>query len=631
MGKGFYFSFDAFLALTVMSASLFVVSQSSEVANDPFKSNKVAYQKASMSGQDAMKLASIEDFYVFNSSFRQELVDQTVMEESDLNRTILDGISLLWAGRNFTYARDSVRKYFDERLPSRYEYKVQVTESGNTTVIYRTSRLPSDPDSVSSTPRLVSGHKIDKPSEGFQSRARATESESNQTKVVNIPMMGSGAPNQRLFLRKKFKLNASKIHSATLYFSAQWGESNFQSNTVSVNGQELDIGGSNPEDWEYYVEKNSTTIGFDKADITSALDKQGWNQFYLEFKNQNNHHVHIHPGTRLKIRYSTDKLTSQNEKQYLTDIEAEASNANKKGGAWITKPLTIPENATVNNVSLHLELRNIQDIEDRPDVQVYLNRDRIYTENVSGSATIDLQLKDRVEEGTNVLSVYGNVRLFNGRINQSSFLGYQNGNPRIYSDPENNPGDSSYIYVDVDSPTTGLQYGKLEVVDSQNIGGSPDNPKLFSQSFQERLELLDAYLNLAQLDSRNVSLEAGSGSLERVFSSPRDYATPSKIRIKPEMLEQGATNSFRVSDSCSINCSILPETGLEKHVMVPSQVGYGGVFENRSAAIKDANKRLEDLMGRYADATSIENEVLSTGNQPYLWGPASVKLVVWDE
>lgn len=624
MGKGFYFSFDAFLALTVMSASLFVVAQSSDISTDPFRSGTVSYQRASLSGQDAMKLASQEDFYSFNSSFRNDLVDETVMEESDLNRTILDGVSLLWAARNFSYARKTARNYFGSRLPDKYEYRLQVTESGTTTVIHETSSIPSNPDSVSSISRLVSGHKIDRPSEGFQSRARATETEQNQTRVVNIPMMGSGGPNQRLFLEKKFRLNASEIHNATLYFAAHWGESNINSAEVKLNGNSLPVG----NDWLYHVEKNGTGIGFDRVNVTSEV-QDGWNRFYMELKNQNNHHVHIHPGTRIRVRYSTDNLTDRGKKHYFTDIESEAQNVNKKGGAWITKPVTIPSNATVNNVSLHLELRNIQDVSGRDDVQVYLNSNKVHAENVSGDTSVDLQLKDRVEEGTNVLSVYANVKLFDGRINSSSFLGYSNGNPRIYSDPENDPDDSSRLYIDVESPSTGLQYGKIKVIDSQTAGGSADNPKIFSRKFEEGPELLDVYVNLAQLDSRNVTVEAGPGSLSHVFTSPRDYATPSEIRVDPDILEQGTTNDFRVSDQCQINCSVLPYTGIETHVLVPSQVGYGGLFENRSAAVDDANQRLEDLMGQYADATSIENDVVSTGNQPYLWGPASVKLVIW--
>ncbi|MFB6216500.1 MAG: hypothetical protein ABEJ72_05980, partial [Candidatus Aenigmatarchaeota archaeon] len=374
--------------------------------------------------------------------------------------------------------------------------------------------------------RLVSGHQIDRPSEGFQARARAVKARTNQTKVVNIPMMGSGGTNLFLDLKKKFNVNASEIHSAKIYFSAHWGESNFKSNTVELNGESLDIGGSQESDWDHYAEKGGTTLGYDTADITEEV-KSGWNSFGLEFKNQNNHHVHIHPGTRIEIRYSGEnQLNVGGEREYFTDITGEGGNSNKKGGAWITKPFFIPENATINNVSLRLNVKNVRNVSGRPDVTVYLNDDRVYAQNLSGSDIINLNLTENATKGNNVLSAYVNTFVENGEV--TGFGGYP-GNPTIYSDPQNDPANSSSLLVDYDSPDTGLIYNKLEVVSSQEIGGSPMNPRDFQKEFDERINLVNTFINLAQLDSKNVTFKAGSESLTKFFVSPRDYATPTKV------------------------------------------------------------------------------------------------------
>ena len=79
MGKGFYFSFDALLAFTVISASLVIVGQSSFISSDRFEVSSVEYREANIAGKDAMKLASKQNFRSFNSSFQQELVGETVM------------------------------------------------------------------------------------------------------------------------------------------------------------------------------------------------------------------------------------------------------------------------------------------------------------------------------------------------------------------------------------------------------------------------------------------------------------------------------------------------------------------------------------------------------------------------
>lgn len=615
------------IAFTVMAASLTIVSQSSMLASDSFDVSTVSYQQANLAGEDAMKMASSQDFSNFNDSFRQSLVNETVMEEEDLGRNIVDGVTLLWAARNFTHASEASKRYFDSMLPDRYGYRLQVNNNGNRRVIYETGEIPDDAEAVTSISRLVSGHQIDRPSEGFQARARAVKSEANRTKVVNIPMMGSGGENLQLKLDKKFRLNASKIQSAKIYFSAHWGESNFRSNEVQLNGQALDIGGSNAEDWDHYAEKGGTTLGYDTADVTEEVRK-GWNNFRLEFNNQNSHHVHIHPGTRIEITYSSDDLFQpEDNRQYFANIEGEGQNSNKKGGAWITKPFYIPENATVENVSTRVNVRNVRDVEDRSDLEVYLNREKVHAENLSGEAIREINLTGEVKEGNNVLSIYANTFVEDGKI--TGFGGHP-GNPTIYSDPENDPENSSSLYLEYDSPDSGLVYNRLKLTTSEEVGGFPDNPKTFSEEFRDDVELSSVFVNLAQLDSRNVTLEAGD-SMDTVFQSPREFATPTKIGVEKDIIRKGGLNEFRVSEQCSESCSVLPETSLEKHILVPSQVGYGGLFSNQSAAIKDAEQRLQEQLGEYANATEIDSDTLSTGNQPYLWGPASVKLVVWDE
>jgi len=148
--KGFYFSFDALLALTVMTATLAVVSQSSFVASNSFEVTNIDYRAATTTGQDAMKLASYQDFSRFNGSFRQELVDETAMTDSDLDRTIIDGVSLLWASRNISHAEEVARKYFDsKKISDKYEYRLQVNENGSNTIIYQSSEMPESPEIVS--------------------------------------------------------------------------------------------------------------------------------------------------------------------------------------------------------------------------------------------------------------------------------------------------------------------------------------------------------------------------------------------------------------------------------------------------------------------------------------------------
>ena len=184
MRKGFYFSFDALMALTVMSASLFVVIQSSDVANDPYSSSEIDYRQSTITGQDALKLASDQNFNAyFNDSYRQQLVDNTVMNSEDMDRTIVDGIALMWAAQNKTYAKKTAKLYFESKVPDRYGYRIQVGETNPENVLYNTSKSDMNSSVVTSTSRLVSGHEIGEPSEGYQARMSLSSVTKEETKT----------------------------------------------------------------------------------------------------------------------------------------------------------------------------------------------------------------------------------------------------------------------------------------------------------------------------------------------------------------------------------------------------------------------------------------------------------------
>ncbi len=637
MKKGFYFSFDALMALTVLSISLVVVTQSGSITFDDYRAGEVAYHQSSTSGQDAMRLASRESFQVYNESFQQELVAETVMEEEDLDRTVLDGVSLLWAARNITHARTAAKTYFSDKLDS--EFRLEVTEGVNATEIYQTSEDLEDAETVSSSTRLVSGHSIDRPSEGFQARARAVEAVTNQTKIVDIPMMGSGGYTNTLEVDRDFYVPAQegKIDEAEMYISMQWGESHFNSATLEINGET-----AIEEDDMSVEDDDKAHYGFGKVDVTDYVE-EGWNHFNLVFPNQdsqNDYHAHIQPGTRIEVVYTqdTEKVKSR-DWEYLTDVRGEATNVNHKGGVWYNYPLQVPGDGDVGEAVLELDIRNLQDQSD-DDLQVFVNDEQIVEKSAEEVDDVEvIEFQDYLEPKTNVLSIYGNVELEDGRIEDFTHEGDED--PRIYSDPIEEEG--SRVKVDFESPGEELEFGLIDIRWTEEIGGEIEepisfgqNPAYFNQTYDEEFEIINSFLNVAQLNSINVTHTAGIDEHETIFESPRTYATPSRIETGEELVAGGETTEYWFQDECfdgeqRDHCDILPESGLEVEIGLPSQVGYGRLFDNRSSAVDDAERRLEEQLGQFAEATDIEDDTLSTGGQPYLWGPATVRLVIWDE
>lgn len=628
--KGFYFSFDAFMALSVMAAALVVVGQSSQISADPFKVSTINYQRANSVGQDAMKMASIEKFNTFNSSFQNDLVSNTVMKDSDINRTIMDGISLLWAARNFTYARRSAKNYFDTKIPDKYDYKLQVTEGGTKTVIYQTSPMPANPEFVSSISRLVSGHKIDKPSEGFQARARAKKVTKNSTKVVSIPPLGMAPHNSKMEMKKTFWLNNTEnIINGTFYISVHYsGASHFEQ--FKINGDQY---GESKFDWLYDRDTSTGAAAYGKLNVSGDLQK-GKNTLYLRLKGGNYYNSHFHPGTKLVIHYSSSQgFVSESELVHkhirYEDIHSESPSG--ESGIFSVKQFSVPFDSQFINATYHLRAKNLDPecgywtfFGRQPgwDVQVKLNGNQVSADCASGYYSKDLPLDySDVQNGTNVLTTF---------IESQGDTRWGGRDTHLLS--EDNIMNQSYIDLWYRRDKGSLRFGQIRVTSSQNIGGSASEPKYFDKKFRYK-DLDSTHLYIAQLFSTNPSISVDDGTNTRtVFSSSAPRSAPTGVYIGPDYYDLNNTNTIGMKDyDGSPERSYLPESTFQWTVWVPSQVGYGQLFENQSAALDDAKQRLKDVLGPFVDATGINTGTISTGNQPYLWGPASVKLVIWRE
>ncbi|MFB6213111.1 MAG: hypothetical protein ABEJ07_00900 [Candidatus Nanohaloarchaea archaeon] len=624
--KGFYFSFDAFLALAVMSASLLVVAQASDGSLGAFKAHSIQYREASLLGQDAMKLASEQTFMSFNNSFRQDLVSDTVMNRDDLDRTVLDGVSLLWAARNFTYAREVTRRYFDRRLPERYEYRLQVNEDGNRTIIYSTGDMPDTPSAVSSISRLVSGHKIDRPSEGFQARARATSFTKNGTRIVSFPAMGNAYKNGKFEVRKEFNLSdIEKIWSGTFYINVEYnsGQSVEQ---FTINGVQKKT------DIEEIYDNGDTLYA--KVDVTGEL-QEGRNSIYLRMKGEASQSQpnEFQPGTMLRVKYRRDgfapvKRTRRHRRIYFENLTA--STPGGEAGIFKVESFELPKGADLVNASIHLDARGISSsscgyngwwVDYDWDVKTIFNGEVLDETCASGRFEREYILNEsNVDPGTNVFTTY--IENYGNTFWGSDEVG-------IYSDFETSR--SSHIDVWYNVSGDNLKFGQIKVTASEKMGGGVEEPKVYEKSFNHG-ELSGSEVYIAQKYSNTVHLEVDNGTgYTRIFQSPGVRASPTRITVPDDYYSRRSLNRVRLSDSGPDIIKFYPESTFQWTVWAPSQVGYGPLFENRTAAVEDARERLKDALGPFVDATGISQDTLSTGDQPYLWGPASIKLVIWRE
>lgn len=629
--KGFYFSFDAMTAFTVIAASLAIVSQSSMLASDSFDVSTVGYQNANLAGEDAMKLASRQDFSTFNDSFRQELVDETVMEEEDLDRNIVDGVTLLWAARNFTYASEVSNRYFDSMVPEQYGYRLEVNNNGERRAIYETGETPEDAESVTSISRLVSGHQIDRPSEGFQARARATSITKNETKVVSIPPLGMAPQNSKMEMDKRFWLNETdNIQDGKFYISVHYsGASYFEQ--FRINGNQY---GQNAFNWIHKDDTGTGSAAYGTLDVTEDL-RQGENTLYLRMKGGNSYNSHFHPGTKLEIDYSSTEEYEERDQLRHERIEMERvlsdASGSSEAGIFSVKEFTIPGDAEFVNASYDLEAEGLDDecgystffFGRQPgwDVQVNLNEQSILEECASGQYSTEIELPESlVRNGTNVVTTF---------IESQGDTRWGGDSTVLSSYPDS---ETSHIDVWYEVSEESLRFGEIEVTTSEQVGGAVEEPKTYDKQF-EYGDLESAELYIAQLFSTNPQISLNNGNTDySIFSSSNPRSAPTNIYMQGELFNTENLNQITMEDVDSYpERSYLPESTFEWTVWTDSQVGYGGLFENQSAAVNDAEQRLETVLGPFVNATGIDTGTVSTGNQPYLWGPASVRLVVWDE
>ncbi|MFB6147492.1 MAG: hypothetical protein ABEJ66_01270 [Candidatus Nanohaloarchaea archaeon] len=198
------------------------------------------------------------------------------------------------------------------------------------------------------------------------------------------------------------------------------------------------------------------------------------------------------------------------------------------------------------------------------------------------------------------------------------------------------PSESSHIDLWYNVSQERLRFGEIKVTAAEEMGGGTEEMKIYEKVFQYG-DLASTQVYIAQKYSNQVHLEVNDGTgYTTVFQSPGVRATPTRITVPDDYYNTAVENSIKLWDEYNRLydpdiVEFYPESTFQWTVWEPSQVGYGHLFENRSAAVRNARKRLKQKLGPFIDATGIAQETLSTGSQPYLWGPASVKLVVWRE
>lgn len=628
---GLIFTLDALIALMlIMGAYVFVMDYNVRPLQQ-----KTNYQQLHLTAGDGMNIFSKTVFDSINQTLRDDIVANTQVNPDDLNKTLPDIVGKLWAYNGTGYAALIVQQFFEDIIPVGYGYSIKIKGAGNDTSIYTSSGSRPDPAtskfSVSSY-RIISGYEEDIPSESFVASAWAVEARKNSTKIIPFNLGGSGWSGENFTVDKYFTLpQNTTISDATLVLSFHYYP---DVEEILVNGEsfnESDIS------WIYYEYDASAGYGAYGTINSTRLKDSIYtedNHVRLTIKN-GEYNSHVHPGMYLKIQYQSDLLYEPIKKKFY--LENMVGNA----AVWQVQAFHIPKDANITNATLHVEGHQVE-----KKVSIWINDDEIY-DDVSPPASPNLNFTFFDIISSMHITASGGGYYSTGETN--TFAIYLDMNP-LGSLPvtggvgECEISNESYIELEYTIPGGILKYGMIEVTGIEEFNnGGPELIKKANFTLPDR-EITKAFIHLAQYYSWRVAITVWNEDENepswqgnvwddyQIFISPTGRAVPTDIYVPLDRLNKGEVNWIKVRDGFlggSSDNTILPESTFEFSILVPSMVGYGTNFPTEADAIADANSRLEDILGEYAEATAIENEAISMSQVPWMWGPAYLTLEMW--
>lgn len=279
----------------------------------------------------------------------------------------------------------------------------------------------------------------------------------------------------------------------------------------------------------------------------------------------------------------------------------------------------------------------------------------------------NVTLKNIYENMTNTFGIYADIRApVNDTIKDGSNTNDVDWQ-RLGMYAHNNTaghGDDHYCFITGNSNVTvyhdldqyGLEYGKIDITLIENFTDSTPPLYCISKNIQS---CKDANLSLTFPFSTRIITAAVLGT-QRLAGNDNGYnwawiwyegqqteanitldtdTPPGTITYLPvKFFGLNKINTIRVGDKDGSDRALSTEqTSLmgnrrsivEYKFLIPSQVGYGKVFENQTRAVDEAVERLKTALGGYVVTSDVQTEAYSVSNVPYTWGPANIRMRVW--
>lgn len=604
MKKGAYFTIDALLGAGIMLVALVLISSSYISETAPPSNNFAA--------DDLLMALSNLKVSEANSSYVKSLISSG--DITKLNNTILEQIGEFWAEGNFDKARNISKEFIQDYVPNNVGVGFFISDEE----IF--ARNKTSYNTVISRKRLISGIQKNRTSDGYLARAIALKSKKNTTLVVAGDVITSSvekSPSGNNFNEVNVTYDVfipenSTILGSEWFVEAAWTGIDFD---AYINGQY--VGSAIPSD------KGRKTF----QNLNAYLDTGAHNNatVIFNFGNSNNPEGGDDGATHFTVNYSTtsvNTLPSLNKKN-LAVVLSNASIRYKKPifAAGSINSIGIFLNVTAGNVSLNYTLDG---------VNYFISKKNASGGNLTWS------------NSEIVAALANNGHSLSSLSNRYFWLVFD---LDTYTQKTTKVEGRKILpnsYVDIDFTPTSNIYGMIDITKivpissvASQCGGSFND---FYRNLTWRFNVTNYTVPL-MLDSQLAWLYTSGKDPSQTVKANQNvlYSHPPSPLIKEfarygytQQNDNFASNINNYTLGFTTGYCIHPSDSIVTYTsLINNFVGYGATFNSLQEAKDDASQRLSQVLGDFATATEINNDVITLSKVPSMWGPSIMEVRIW--
>jgi len=621
--KGIVFTLDSIVAFGIM---VFVISFLIFFRTETSSPYLTAQQLHSMS-EDILSVFSESKLReVTNQSLLQQYINDSILNETDLDKKTIDILGALWSAGKDEEAANMTEDILDAFIPNNLGYQLLINNSN----VYNSSNIsrPNYEDSSVeiSSARIASGYEKYQPTEGYVARALARTIKKNNTLIVMGDVISSSVTQEGGWGSNQNEPNISYIFDlpddATILDAYWFIESSYWNNRLKAYMNGVYIPGSDArtrvllENIESYIH-----TGHNEGNVVwrhgGGQQKTGGDD----------------GATHLVVIYNTSQVSTleEFEKVYFQTVISNCSINYKKPVfvlgeiSNLSVRLNLTNGTQVNIVSLKFRWKGIEyDIGTKNPINGVVEWNDTEIRNVLNSAGISYDILD----GRYFWFIV-DVDIFHERENN----GYERkivGNDSYVHVIYSKKVDWIYNYIDLTRTISNYTYSEPDQYEFYRYAG-------WNFNLTNRIQLMARWqFPWIYISPSNPLQLARANDITVYNHNPSNPSSDPLIKefarfgydTNPEGVLISGDNKFELNFSDGY--AVDPENSLgHTTFLVPVSVSYGDIFETEINATDDAIQRLENLLGEDVSAMDITVESVSVAGVPYMWGPVEVRLRMW--